>query len=279
MPPKKRARKIPSANAANLRNSTLTLQPHHNHNICTTLPVELWLEILSYYPAEEFYKGIYWVCLERTGVLRALSQTNQHLRRIFLPKLWERFEISSAETGAWYKTAGEALLRKSEGILQSPHLASYTSTVLPAFVKCLNGLPNLETITIAHAHTAMTTVLKNAFQGSIFPSVRTVVLPDYAHEILRCCPNVRRVICTHKDGTKLISAIAKHKTRTLEVLEGIATGEASMKRKSPLKNVPHKPDSYYLGIVKAAPNLKVFKFGRFSEAVGLTSLYIHHVVI
>jgi hypothetical protein len=80
-------------------------------------------------------------------------------------------------------------------------------------------MPNLHTLQIVHAHTAITTHLKNGFEGFSLPNVRKIILPAQAHEVLRCCPEVRHVICTGWDASKLVSAIAKC-CKKVEILEG-----------------------------------------------------------
>jgi hypothetical protein len=86
--------------------------------------------------------------------------------------------------------------------------------VIPIFVKCLENLPNIHTIQI------YALVGEQLFEGRPLPTVRTAILPDNAHQILRMCPEVRKVICNEGHGYELVSAIAtgcKH----VEVLEGI----------------------------------------------------------
>lgn len=104
-----------------------------------------------------------------------------------------------------------------------------TGTVLPAFVKCLENLPNLHTLQILRAHTAMTGILKTHFDGHRFPNVRSIIVPEHGHEILRCCPEVRKVICNAGNGSKVVTAIAKC-CRKVEVLEGIGADENVVKR-------------------------------------------------
>jgi len=41
--------------------------------------------------------------------------------------------------------------------------------ILPAFVNALEMLPNLHTLRICHAHSQMSTYLKSAFEGHVFP--------------------------------------------------------------------------------------------------------------
>jgi hypothetical protein len=106
------------------------------------------------------------------------------------------------------------------------------STILPAFANCLAVLPNLHTIQVVHANTQMTTAIKTAFKGHTFLSVRTVVVPSCAHEILRRCPGVEDLTCNKDidDESKLIGALASAKCGNLKTLRGISPNKAQAKR-------------------------------------------------
>ncbi|EDR02172.1 uncharacterized protein LACBIDRAFT_309861 [Laccaria bicolor S238N-H82] len=232
------------------------------------LPVELLMEILSYFPRPLVGVPLYGVyfhstppasSLERTNLLRALSQTCQQWRLIFLSLLWERVEVCTARSqkteAAWNLWLARSLERKSKGLAQNPQYASHvrclnvilprcsTATVLPAYVSCLQALPNLHTLSVLSIYTGkMTSSLKSAFEGRTFPSVQTVVVPDHVHNVLRSCPEVRRVICNFGSGTALVKAIAKD-CKKVEVIEDFHTDEKMMKQ-----------------IVNAAPNLRTARF-------------------
>jgi hypothetical protein len=105
-----------------------------------------------------------------------------------------------------------------------------TTTVLPPFVKLLQSLPNVHTLQVPHAHSAMTGALKTAFEGSSFPSIRTVIMPTCAHEILRCCPETRDVTCNEGDGGRLVSALADAGCSQLEVIRYVSPGPVMLKR-------------------------------------------------
>jgi len=184
--------------------------------------------------------------------LRALSQTCKDLRSVCLPPAWERLEACThAKTsGQFFKEVGTALERKSDGLLKCKHLLPHvrivnvsltryqTGTILPAFAECLAALPNLNTIQVVHAHSQMTTPIRNAFRGKSFPTVRTVIMPSCAHEILRCCPAVEDLTCNENDGSKLVGALVAAKCNNLRTLRGISPSTAQAKR-----------------LVKTAPNL------------------------
>jgi hypothetical protein len=76
----------------------------------------------------------------------------------------------------------------------------------------------------------MTTPIRNAFEGKSFPTVRTVIMPSCAHEILRCCPEVEDVTCNEDDGSKLIGALVAAKCNNLVTLRGISLTTAQAKR-------------------------------------------------
>ena len=104
-----------------------------------------------------------------------------------------------------------------------------TRTVLPAFARCLDALPNVHTLQIFRAHSQMTTALKEVFEGRSYPHIQTAVLPTLAHNVLRCCPAARTVICNAGDGSQLVTALAKGRKK-VERLEGFDTNINLMKR-------------------------------------------------
>lgn len=101
--------------------------------------------------------------------------------------------------------------------------------VLPAFVKCLEHLPNLHTLQFLHVHSQMTTMLKTHFEGHTFPQVRTIILPSCAHNILRSCPELTSVTCNEDDGGKLIAPIGAC-CKKVETLVNIRPSAAIIKR-------------------------------------------------
>ncbi|KIJ63395.1 hypothetical protein HYDPIDRAFT_113388, partial [Hydnomerulius pinastri MD-312] len=170
----------------------------------------------------------------RTATMRALSQVSRLLRSLCLAMAWRRAEICGADHHlTFFKVVGEAM-KAGCGVLKGcPYLRPLVQTVtvvltryqaaeiMPAFVQCLASLPNVTTIEIVHAHSRMTTALKNTFEGKQFPSVRKMILPSCAHEILRCCPNVEEVICNEDSGSRLVGAIMKGNCNQVQILKGI----------------------------------------------------------
>ena len=150
-----------------------------------------------------------------------------------------------------------------------------TPTVLPACVRSIEALPNLHTLQIVRTHHKMSTVLKSAFEGHVFPQVRTISLPSHAHHILRCCPEVRKVICISRmDSSTLVSAIARC-CKKVEEVQGFRGPENVMKR---TVFPPFLASSLNvlimscLGLAKAVPNLRSIKFDDYIPPVGIPSL-------
>ncbi|KDR85740.1 hypothetical protein GALMADRAFT_384480 [Galerina marginata CBS 339.88] len=197
--------------------------------------------------------------LERTDVLRALSQVCVAYRRQFLPILWETLNVcceareeSGANPASFFKHIGEALGRKCDGFSISPDLRAYvkvvnvvltryrSAIVIPKFPVLLQSLPNLHILHLLHTHTQMMTALEAAFEGVVIPTIRTLIIQGYCHDILKCCPNVTTVWCIRDDGRKLLPVIETH-CKFVEELRGFSGDDRIIKK-----------------IVKAAPNLRVF---------------------
>ncbi|EDR15901.1 uncharacterized protein LACBIDRAFT_301341 [Laccaria bicolor S238N-H82] len=236
-----------------------------------SIPMELTTEILRHFPEIDAHTGIIHgegepvlpiEYLQRPDILRALSQTCVAVRRVFLPLAWENLDlcVTPRVQSTFFKHAGETLKRKSNGLLKNKDLAKYvgvanlvltrykTDVVLPALTSCLQSLPNLHTIHVLHAHhTQMTTAIKGAFRNIVLPHVRTVIVPGYGHELLKCCPGVRSVRCIRDNGSKLVTVIAEN-CKHVEEIRGFSTDEKMMKR-----------------IVKAAPNLTTIQLSVWTD--------------
>ncbi|TFK69229.1 hypothetical protein BDN72DRAFT_840707 [Pluteus cervinus] len=247
------------------------------------LSIEVFMEILSYFPASPIPTRVSMALLppsstERTEILRALSQTCQSFRDIFLDMLWQRVEVCTVKVafaktgmsgksymvagedpaGAWYIAISDLLLTICKGLVANPSYAPRvqifnaaitrcnSEAVLGSLVRCLKSLPNLHTLQIYRAHTQMTTHFKITFEGHLLPQIRTIILPTYAHNVLRCCPNVTTVVCNGGDGSQLISAIQKV-CKKIEVMDGFPLGDTRL-----VKRIP-----------KAAPTLRILRmYGR-----------------
>ncbi|KDN38674.1 hypothetical protein RSAG8_09349, partial [Rhizoctonia solani AG-8 WAC10335] len=136
--------------------------------------------------------------------------------------------------------------RKSKGLLESKHLWSYikvvtvaisqfkSSQVIPPFVQLLGMLPNVHTLEVLYVTIDIPSPedFKRYFKGYTFPSMQKVVLPAYAREILRCCPNVKEVTCNRDFGEygQLCDALIHIGCPNLEVIRGFTIGSVPLKR-------------------------------------------------
>ncbi|KAF7309982.1 hypothetical protein MIND_00371000 [Mycena indigotica] len=196
----------------------------------------------------------------RTTSLRAMAYTCDQLRQVYRPLLWQSWNIcvEPVHRAAFYKSLGDHLRKASLALAREAEtralirtinvvLTRYSSAeVIPPFARCMAQMPNLHTLQIIHAHTQMTTHLKNGFANITLSNIQRIVLPDHAHEILRCCPEVRHVICMSSDGSKLVSAIGKC-CKQVEIIEGFRLGEGNLLKR----------------LVKAAPNVTEIRLKSF----------------
>lgn len=206
------------------------IQPTHaparavNSKGFAVLPTELLLEIFSYLPSMPIpaqpgeHHGQY---RNRARILRGLSQMCRSLRSVFLPIVWEKIEVFVTFTSvsglglgrrASRRSLAKELLRQLEVVtIRDPTLAAYvkivnviitdysSSGVMEEFARCLALFKNLETIQILEApkdYVPPWLHFLKAFEIRVFPSVRTVVIPEYATEVLKSCTGARFVTCT-----------------------------------------------------------------------------------
>ena len=95
-----------------------------------------------------------------------------------------------------------------------------TETVLPACARAIEALPNLHTLQIVRTDHKMCTLPKNAFKEHVFPQVRTISLPSYAHHILRRCPEVGKVICISQRNSRILSSAIAKRCKKVEEVQG-----------------------------------------------------------
>ncbi|KAJ7268183.1 hypothetical protein B0H12DRAFT_1229811 [Mycena haematopus] len=198
----------------------------------TDLPTEILVEIISYYQSSFTFLSPLVECQhiainrERCQILRALSQTCFVLRRICLPLLWERLEVSNP-TFQPIETESE-LVRTIFPCIKSVHVSmerwvpSDETTFL--FVEFLRALPNLTGLQIYHRLLWKTwSFLPDAFAGVYLPTVTSLSVPSSLNGILCAFPNVKTLSGpTLFPQNKLLLA-AKTQLPHLESIAGLRT--------------------------------------------------------
>ncbi|KAJ7617166.1 hypothetical protein FB45DRAFT_1063683 [Roridomyces roridus] len=171
------------------------------------LPTELLVEIVSYYPhPHEFLSPLLrhehglQERKDRQQVLRSLSQTCGVLRRLFLPALWERLEVSK----------GSLLREEAVSSEVSTSLLSYVksihvstaewpaSDIEPIFllVNLLKALPNVTGLQIYHNIAwELVAAFAYAFAEASFPSITELAVPDVLEQMFPSFPNVKTLAC------------------------------------------------------------------------------------
>ncbi|KAF5332274.1 hypothetical protein D9611_008045 [Ephemerocybe angulata] len=215
--------------------------------------------------------------LERPDTLRALSQTCVAYRRRILPLVWgqldacvstrEEVDVDRSEW-KWFQHVGLALFRKCTWLIHHPEHGIFVrdihvsisrfqvDIILSAFIKCLRSLPNLRSIHILHAYTAIGPPLRRLTDGLSFPSVQTFIGPNYCCGLMKCCGDVRIVECNREDGAKLVSAMRRN-CRQVEVVRGInLEGEVPLVKQ----------------LTRFAPNIRSLQVG-----VRLSNNFISHL--
>ena len=133
------------------------------------------------------------------------------------------------------------------------HYSTETETVLPAWARAIEALPNLHTLQIVRTDHKMCTLLKNAFKGHVFPQVRTISLPS----ILRRFPEVGKVICISQMDSRILSSAIAKRCKKVEEVQGFRGSIVSTS--STLASM-HLSTSCCLELAKAAPNLRSMTF-------------------
>lgn len=254
MPPRKPAKRarrgpapsIPVASTPKLTSST-------GVNTTADLPAELYLEIMSYFssvPIDETSSGGYslephLLALERQDALRAMSQTCRAWRAFYRPLLWENVEMAGTRPGGgqWYLQCCKTLVAKCTEIKECKEVAGWVKGMrfvlsthdlgpcLELLREAMKACTNLKTVHVYFAQADSASMINEAFRGCVFGSVEKVVVPAQAHAILKCCPNVKEVVCTQGKGSQVVSAL-QTKCKKVEVLEGVSPDTAMMKRES-----------------------------------------------
>ena len=70
------------------------------------------------------------------------------------------------------------------------------TTLFFSFVKCLESLPNLHTLSVGCAYIPNTTLLAKALKGANLPQIKTLTLHPGSYPLLKHCPNVEDVVCS-----------------------------------------------------------------------------------
>ncbi|KAF8217984.1 hypothetical protein K438DRAFT_1952843 [Mycena galopus ATCC 62051] len=215
--------------------------------ICAALkvPTEIWLEIVSDFNFlnlgsakdgiprsllllsrnrfESSPKTIPPAYRTRPETLRALSQTCRSFRNIFLPLFWDHVEscFTSTSGAAWSIRVADVLLDRCKGLMEPENRAlalhvrvfsvslssHHIAAIVPLFAQCLQSLPNLSTLHILYLGSKSQRTVTAAFKKITLHAVQTIILPSYAHAILRACPNVRDVSCNEEIGEKLFDTL------------------------------------------------------------------------
>ncbi|KAJ7735646.1 hypothetical protein DFH07DRAFT_779936 [Mycena maculata] len=284
MPPKKRTRTKASTATTEPSSTTAVL---HAGSSGSTRPSQNSSAGLLAMPVELLHlTATRWGSCLGAGISLSLGQSPRLIPDISPspPHLSAHALRMPGHGAAFYKYLGDFLKRTSEGLAREPRLLACIRTVnvvltryssaevLPPFARCLSQMPNLHSLQIIHAHTKMTTHLKNGFAGCSIPSVRKIILPSWAHEVLRCCPEVTHVICTGGDSSNLVSAIAKS-CKKVEIIEGfILSDDRIMKRAPQSYSALCRILTSCPGLLKAAPDLKKVKLVHFAEKETIAGL-------
>ncbi|KAK7058045.1 hypothetical protein R3P38DRAFT_2844105 [Favolaschia claudopus] len=181
-------------------------------NSIPQLPAELMLEISSWMlDLPLAYFGQHKERLTQIATSRALSQTCQLFRGVFLPHLWSLVdgffdgEMTVLELRMREIVSAKYLLEHVKLISLSLHgPALRNSSCAEAFLSCIHACPNLESIKIVSLRTdrppsadapGAFEYLYTAFRPYSFPSVKMLVFPDLLAPVLPSFPNVRSLLC------------------------------------------------------------------------------------
>jgi len=114
------------------------VQPTNGRQKLPDLPVELLLEVISYFPVVPV-PALLAPCmsilapeaLDRADAVQSLSQTCHRLRNIFLPVLWESLDTWAVRyPSSWYLSVARKLEKQSNMLVKNKDLAAYVRRVL-----------------------------------------------------------------------------------------------------------------------------------------------------
>ncbi|PPR07142.1 hypothetical protein CVT24_010513 [Panaeolus cyanescens] len=209
-------------------NINLPLKGHREDQkkatVALDLPLEMLMETLGHFKTfPEKYRHDWFYgqtmpldYLERTDVLRSLSQTCRQWRQWFLPILWEMLTVGPSHSELRHtephRVLGERLLWQNAFVQQNPQLASNvrtvsvclgnydTNNVLSAFVEMIKLLQNLYTIQIIWMDHEITAVLPRELQGHVFPQRIFASRDDF--DSFKALERLHSITISHIDLTR-----------------------------------------------------------------------------
>lgn len=79
---------------------------------------------------------------------------------------------------------------------------TFSCTLVPRFIKCLESLQNLHTLEIGWVGHHFGTPLEDALNGIKLPQIKTLILPPVAYPLLQHCSNVEDIVFVIMDKTQ-----------------------------------------------------------------------------
>lgn len=101
--------------------------------------------------------------------------------------------------------------------------------IVPIFMDLLSALPNLHTLEFVHVHSQMSNAIGSAAQDKKFPSIRTIILPNVAHDMLKSTPAVENVTCNEDNGGLITTSIRRGNCTNIKRLAGVKLTEVYLK--------------------------------------------------
>ncbi|KAJ7725608.1 hypothetical protein B0H14DRAFT_3620538 [Mycena olivaceomarginata] len=94
-----------------------------------------------------------------------------------------------------------------------------STKIAPVLAQCLQSLPNLHTLHVPYVEGKLGKTFTAAFKNIQLPTVKTIILPCYAHAILGATPNVRDVSCNRELSETLFDTLVR-RCRKVERIQG-----------------------------------------------------------